>query len=201
MLEGRRFIIFTDHKPLMYTLRRSSDPWTARQCRQLTYIPEYTSNLRHIAGTSNIVADMLSWPPSPPTPSSTAAVQASQAELKAASVKRPPGSLAAAIAAGPPTAAKSASVEGCVDYAAMAPEQRVCPETTLLAAHPSLSVKAVKFGDTRLLCDWSMGIPWPLVPAYSRKAQVSGIGATRRLVAARMVWRGMKADLGRWCQD
>ncbi len=28
-----------------------------------------------------------------------------------------------------------------------------------------------------------------------------GIRATRRLVATRMVWRGMKADVGRWCRD
>jgi hypothetical protein len=31
MLEGHRFIIFTDHKPLTYALSRVSDPWTTRQ--------------------------------------------------------------------------------------------------------------------------------------------------------------------------
>jgi transposase InsO family protein len=76
-------------------------------------------------------------------------------------------------------------------------------------ANPSLSVKAVKFGDTSLLCDWSTGIPRPLVPACSRKAVFTaihglahpGIRATLRLVVARMVWRDMKADVGRWCRD
>jgi cleavage and polyadenylation specificity factor subunit 1 len=32
MLDSRRFAIFTDHKPLTYTLARVSDLWTARQC-------------------------------------------------------------------------------------------------------------------------------------------------------------------------
>ncbi len=62
MLEGRRFILFTDHKPLL----RSSDPWTPRQCRQLSYIAEHTSDIRHIAGPDNVVADKLSRLPASP---------------------------------------------------------------------------------------------------------------------------------------
>jgi hypothetical protein len=63
MLGGRRFAIFTDHKPLTYALARVSDPWTARQSRQLSYVAEYTSDIRHIAGAANVVADTLSRPP------------------------------------------------------------------------------------------------------------------------------------------
>ncbi len=33
MLEGHRFTIFTDHKPLTYALSWVSDPWTTRQAR------------------------------------------------------------------------------------------------------------------------------------------------------------------------
>jgi cleavage and polyadenylation specificity factor subunit 1 len=50
MLEGRRFAVYTDHKPLTSALQRVSEPWTARQQRHLSYIAEYTSDLRHIAG-------------------------------------------------------------------------------------------------------------------------------------------------------
>jgi hypothetical protein len=68
MLEGRHFTIYTDHKPLTTAINRASDPWTARQCRQLAYVAEYTSDIRHIAGTSNVVADALSRPPAPAFP-------------------------------------------------------------------------------------------------------------------------------------
>jgi hypothetical protein len=62
MLDGRRFAIFTDHKPLTYALARVSEPWTARQTRQLSYVTEYTSDIRHITGAANVVADTLSRP-------------------------------------------------------------------------------------------------------------------------------------------
>jgi hypothetical protein len=48
MLGGRRFAIFTDHKPLTYALARVSEPWMARQSRQLSYVAKYTSDIRHI---------------------------------------------------------------------------------------------------------------------------------------------------------
>jgi hypothetical protein len=35
----------------------------ARQTRQLSYVAEYTSDIRHIAGAANVVADTLSRPP------------------------------------------------------------------------------------------------------------------------------------------
>jgi transposase InsO family protein len=63
MLDGRRFAIFTDLKPLTYALARVSELWTARQSRQLSYVAEYTSDIRHITGAANVVADTLSRPP------------------------------------------------------------------------------------------------------------------------------------------
>jgi hypothetical protein len=52
MLDGPHFAIFTNHKHLTYTLVQVSDPLTAGQSRQLSYVAEYTSNLRHIAGAA-----------------------------------------------------------------------------------------------------------------------------------------------------
>ena len=39
-----------------------SDPWTARQQRHLAYVAEYTSEIRHMPGADNLVADSLSRP-------------------------------------------------------------------------------------------------------------------------------------------
>jgi RNase H-like domain found in reverse transcriptase/Reverse transcriptase (RNA-dependent DNA polymerase)/Integrase zinc binding domain/Integrase core domain len=62
MLEGRKFCIFSDHKPLTFALHRTSDAWSARQQRHLSYVAEYTSDIRHVPGKNNNVADALSRP-------------------------------------------------------------------------------------------------------------------------------------------
>jgi len=59
-LEGRPFILMTDHKPLTFALHQQSDAWSARQQRQLSYVAEYTSDVRHVAGPENVVGDALS---------------------------------------------------------------------------------------------------------------------------------------------
>lgn len=62
LLEGRAFVAYTDHKPLVQAISKSSEPWSARQQRHLSYISEYTTDLQHITGKSNVVADCLSRP-------------------------------------------------------------------------------------------------------------------------------------------
>jgi hypothetical protein len=57
MLEGRPFTIYTDHKPLTFALGKVSEPWTAMQSRQLSYVAKFTTDIRHIPGSENIVAD------------------------------------------------------------------------------------------------------------------------------------------------
>ncbi|BHF83328.1 hypothetical protein SprV_0802647600 [Sparganum proliferum] len=61
-LEGRDFTVFTDHKPLTFALRSHSDKLNAREIRQLDYISQFTSDIRHIDGSRNEVADALSRP-------------------------------------------------------------------------------------------------------------------------------------------
>ena len=62
LLEGQKFFIWSDHKSLTYALHRVSDPWTARQQPHLAFVVEYTSEIRHVAGADNVVADVLSRP-------------------------------------------------------------------------------------------------------------------------------------------
>ena len=47
-IEGRRFHIYTDHKPLTFALASSSERWTPRQQRHLTFVAEYTTDVRHV---------------------------------------------------------------------------------------------------------------------------------------------------------
>ncbi len=61
----------------------------------------------------------------------------------------------------------------------------------------------------RVLCDTSTGTPRPLIPeanwqqvfAAVHRLAHPGTRATRRLLAARFVWRGMNSDVPRWIKD
>jgi hypothetical protein len=66
MLDGREFSILTDHKPITFALARATDAWMPRQGHQLSYIAEYTSNIRHISGKENVVVNTMSRPPAAP---------------------------------------------------------------------------------------------------------------------------------------
>lgn len=60
LLEGRQFTVFVDHKPLTFSMAKTSEPWSARQQRQLSAISEFTTDIQHVAGKDNYVADCLS---------------------------------------------------------------------------------------------------------------------------------------------
>ena len=59
-VEGRPFHVLTDHKPLTYALPSLSERHSPRQLRHLTFISQFTSDIRYIKGSSNTVADTLS---------------------------------------------------------------------------------------------------------------------------------------------
>jgi len=174
MLEGRKFTIFTDHKPLTYALSRTSDPWSARQARQLSYLAEHTADIQHITGEQNIVADTLSRPP--PSAVVIGAVPAS-AEL--------------------------------LNFPLIAEHQRTCQTTQQTMRSPSLQLKAVEVMGASLICDFSTGVPRPLIPVVDRRAVFeafhglahAGTRATRRIMAARVVWRGLNSDVAAWVKD
>jgi transposase InsO family protein len=181
MLEGRSFIVFTDHKPLLDSLGRISDPWSARQRRQLSYIAEFAATLRHIAGESNVVADTLSRPP---------AAEAAVVNSVAAAQARPTSS--------PP-----------VNVRDLAAAQASCPDCSKAVFSPVLRVMTVKLEDTNILVDVSSGVFRPLVPASFRRPIFdavhslahAGERATRRMISSRYLWPGLAADVRRWCRD
>lgn len=60
MVEGRRCHIYTDHKPLIYAFQQKLDRASNRQIRQLDFIAQITTDIRHVSGEDNVTADLLS---------------------------------------------------------------------------------------------------------------------------------------------
>jgi hypothetical protein len=50
--------VLTDHKLLVFYLHRLTDALTARQQRHLSFVAEYTWDVRHGPGKENVVADV-----------------------------------------------------------------------------------------------------------------------------------------------
>lgn len=59
-LEGRSFIIYTDHKPLVGAIVKSSQRSCKRQAERFRHISTYTTDIRYLPGEDNVVADALS---------------------------------------------------------------------------------------------------------------------------------------------
>ena len=59
-VEGRTFYINTDHKPLTYALTTRFDRHSPRRARHLGFISQFTTDIRHVKGMDNAVADTLS---------------------------------------------------------------------------------------------------------------------------------------------
>jgi len=172
-------VIYMDHKPLTYALHRTSDPWTARQCRQLAYVAEFSDNIRHLKGVSNVVADALSRPPSSDHPNNPVTVAVQPPPL----LPFTPASLAEA--------------------------QVACKEVTNLIQMPSLRVSKTVWDGAEVWCDVSSSVQRPSVPRRLRQEVFNslhslshpGIRCSRRLISSQFVWKGLSADVKKWCDD
>lgn len=60
MIERKNPVIYTDHKPLIYVFNQRPTKVSPRQQHQLEFISQFTTDIRHIAGEDNKVADALS---------------------------------------------------------------------------------------------------------------------------------------------
>jgi hypothetical protein len=78
MVEGRPFVIFTDHKPLTYAFQERRDKCSPRQFRHLEFIGQFSTDFRHISRQDNVVADALSRVNSVMTPLDYHALASSQ---------------------------------------------------------------------------------------------------------------------------
>ncbi|KFD50737.1 hypothetical protein M513_08393 [Trichuris suis] len=53
-------IVYTDHKPLVRAFENGSQGLNDREIRQLDFVTSMQTKMRHISGSSNVVADALS---------------------------------------------------------------------------------------------------------------------------------------------
>ncbi len=192
LLEGPQFRLLTYHKPLVTSLFRTTPSWSARQQQQLSFITEFTSDIRHTPGQENVVADALSRPPSaagqlPPRRQPTSPDLTAEDRPEEGLVT-PEQRILAAITDGQP-----------VDFLVLAAAQRSCPEVAEMMNSTTLQITTQAVGDDTLLGDVSTGVLRPLVPIQHREAVFQslhsihhpGVRATCCLIAARFCWPQM----------
>ncbi len=205
LLDGRNFHILMDHKPLTQALHRVSDPWTARQQRQLSFLAELTADVRHVASKANVVADALSRPPLNTQPG-TGLSKAETCGRQPPIIRLGPQSPASAVEEAGFVASMPVQLPG-LDYRFLAAKQKQCEVTQKLLSSSSLQLQEFPIQGGSLLCDVSLGSARPVVPQSLRQAVFDtvhglahpGIRASKRLISRRFVWNRMGADIGTFC--
>jgi Integrase zinc binding domain len=222
--------VYTDHLPLVGALHWVSEPKSDCHSQQLSFIAEFTSEVHHIAGASNVVADTLSRPaavPSyadlmagnaaPPSPSGplagsaiTAAAVGLHLQQSGPLAEQTTGVAAAGLLH---RSSSSSGVTGAatagppLDVADIAEMQPACPDCQRAMHVPSL--KVVEMAGKKLLVDTSSGVMRLLVPAQFRRRLFDavhnlahlGIRATKRLISSRYLWPNLAGDVPAWCHD
>ncbi len=161
-----------------------------------------------------MVADTLSRPPggaaagsgseSPPR----SPVRADRGDKDKIKLSTSSGGLRSSVEALPEVNAVRAT-PAAVDYAALPAHQAACPLTQRAASSTSLQIEKGVVGGVELLCDVSRGGARPLVLLVDRPAVFAafhelahaGTRATRRRIAARVMWRGLNSDVAAWVKN
>ena len=173
-LEGRQFHVLTDHKPLTFALNTRSDRHSPRQARQLDYISQFTSTIRHVRGLDNVVADALS-----------------RIETNALLSGQPPTVDFAAMAQTQATDPQIRALQSSPSSTLVVDAIPLANSTTPLYCDTSTGTQRplVPLAWRRTVFDSLHGLSHP------------GIRATQKLITARFVWPGINADVRRWTRS
>ena len=171
LLEGRTFHVLTDHKPLIYALSSRSDRHSPRQARQLDYISQFTSTIRHIKGSENVVADALS-----------------RIEANALLTGAPPVIDFADMAAAQAANHRIRSLESSPNTTMVVEAIPLANSTDPLYCDTSTGNQRPLVPESwrRTVFDSLHGLSHP------------GIRATQKLITLRFVWPGINTDVRRW---
>ncbi|GFR61292.1 Pol polyprotein [Elysia marginata] len=184
-LEGRSFTLYTDHKPLTFALSSNNDP-SPRQTRHLSFITEFTTDIQHIKGKFNVVADALSR-------INTSAITSNAADTKNLC----------------PVSAHPLGAD-CNNFDQLAEDQIRSGEMSSYRTNTTgLVLKDIDIGSSTLFCNTSMGVPRPVLPSswtrpvYNKIHGLShsGVRPTQKAIAQRFVLHGMKRDIRQWCKE
>ena len=170
-LEGRQFHVLTDHKPLTFALQTRSDRHSPRQARQLDFISQFTSTIRHIHGPDNVVADTLS-----------------RIEMNALLTNQPPVIDFTAMA-------KAQALDPQIRSLQSAPASPLVVEGIPLPNATEPLLCDISTGSQRPLVpqQWRRTVFDSL-----HNLSHPGIRATQKLITSRFVWPGIQADVRRW---
>ena len=218
--------MFTDHKPVVSALTRTTPPVSARQQRHLSYISEFAVNLVHLPGAANCAADAMSRPSSstsPPVqpPKVVRAGSPATGTTAVAAVSSLPPTVVAAVStplssraerAGSPATGsatvsssdgelhKGPSANFSMDDLAAA--QKSCSDCQTLAASSKFQVESDHHGVMVSLANK----PCILLPTIYRRRAFDevhnlahpGTRATKRMMSDRFLWPGMAKDITAW---
>ena len=202
-LDGRHFPVVTDHKPLCGAITSSAER-SPRQTRHLSFVSEFTTDIRHLSGSQNVVADALSRPSDADISSGQIVALAAVARSRVHSpapfnsrlmaVRRLDDTLPKnPVSAPSPCDLARAQLQSKDEMQSYYSESSLKLELLPSSAEP---------GALPLLCDTSCGQPRPVVPRSLVPAVLRffhgmshcGGKATLRLVRSRFVWSRMSSD-------
>lgn len=173
-LEGRHFHVLTDHKPLIHALNTRSDRHSPRQARHLDYISQFTTVIRHVKGSDNVVADALS-----------------RIEINALLTKTPP-------VIDFPSMARAQLEDPQLQELWAHPPPSLSLEAIPLVMSNSSIICDTSTGTPRPV----VPVTWRRTVFDSlHSLSHPGIRATQRLITARYVWPGVNIDVCKWARS